>query len=477
MNEILLPDFSNILYNRENPAIFLGKLEKANTNTFRYDSGLKRTAELLSLWNNPQDNYPIVLIGGTAGKGSTATILNSILQESGLNVGLFTSPTIINFYEQIQVNGNFITPHELVEYLKSIHNLHYNKDITWDNGFPTRFESMCSIAADYFHKKNVDIGIFEVGLGGKFDATNVLPAKLSIITNVDLEHMQILGNTIKEISKHKAGIIKNNKMTITASSNKITKSIIKSECKRKNSEYIYVDTDSYKYIDNKNFTAKYSFNTKCNNYENIKCNLKGEYQIKNAMLACVAAESISLSNDFKTKNNTISKDTIIRGIEKAYLPARMEVYSNNPYIIVDGAHNPCKMQAFANCLPKNMKYRWLISITAGKNVEQMFKILFETLQGEHSFIFTAHNIETDYYLHSIQPSKLKDELDTFIDNEKRNKNIIFDEIAIGKITIEENPYDAFNLLKRQVLDDEIGIVTGSLYLISQLFNDNDIRKW
>ncbi len=174
--------------------------------------GLENISRLMSALANPHTSFAAVHVAGTNGKGSTSAIIASILQAAGLRVGLFTSPHLISFTERIRINGEEMTEEEVMEYAEEI------KDIVsrLDGFSPTFFEVVTALAMLYFSRKKVDAAVYEVGMGGRLDATNIIIPAVSVITSIGIDHAEFLGNTLEEISREKAGIIKNSIPVVSA---------------------------------------------------------------------------------------------------------------------------------------------------------------------------------------------------------------------------------------------------------------------
>jgi len=266
--------------------------------------GLKNITELMNSLKNPQDKYKTIHVAGTNGKGSVCAFLSSILRKQGYKVGVFTSPHLVDFKERIKVNGKKISKPHLAKLLTKI------KPLIKEHTF---FEVVTALGFLYFAQQKVDFAIIEVGMGGRLDATNIITPKAALITNVSLEHMHHLGNTIEKIAFEKAGIIKPNIDVITSENGKGLK-IIKKICKEKNSKLHIIKP------------------------KKVKTSLEGNFQNQNASLALETVKILS-------KKYKISKKAISEGLSSAKWPGRMEFISKN--IVFDCAHNPAGAKAVA----------------------------------------------------------------------------------------------------------------------------------
>ena len=305
---------------------------------FHIDLGLNRIAEALNLLGNPQNSLKCIHVAGTNGKGSVCAIIESVLREAGYKTGLYTSPHIWDYTERIKVNGINISKTKFAEYVNKISNI----DIPL-----TEFEILTILAFLYFKENNVDIVILETGLGGRLDATNIIDKNLcSVITHIDLDHTDILGNTKEKIALEKAGIIKQNCPVITE---ELYESI-KNKAKEKNSTIISPYAPEEKYINS--------------------LSLKGEHQKKNLTLALTAIKYL-----FKG----IDENTIINGLKKVNHPCRFE-FIESKNLIIDASHNPNGIETLRNNLDKffpNQKRRFVFGALNTKNYKQMEKILFK----------------------------------------------------------------------------------------------------
>lgn len=308
--------------------------------------GLERITKLLNILGNPQDKLNFLHVAGTNGKGSTSVFLSSILQESGMKTGLYTSPFITKFNERIQINGVPISGNDLALYTSRVKSA---VDSLESIDCPiTEFEFITALAFLYFKEQNCDAVVLEVGLGGRLDATNVIKSpKASIITQIDLDHTEILGETIAEITREKCGIIKPGCPVITTSDNSVEAiETIKKIANSNNSKLFISNKTNVNVIKCDIFNSEFSYND-----DTFLISLAGGHQISNAINAIKA---------IKVTYPDISVEKIKLGLSKAKLPARCEVISNNPLVILDGSHNPNGTLA----LSKLLKQSELLNLTA-----------------------------------------------------------------------------------------------------------------
>ena len=274
--------------------------------------GLERTKKLLQRCQNPQKKIKSIQIIGTNGKGSTAATLSSILLESGLKIGMYTSPHLVDLSERIQINGFPISSHDIDCFIDD-----FKTDI--EDLQCTFFETMTALALTYFYNNNIDIAILETGLGGKYDSVTACNPILQLFTKISMDHQHILGNSIEDIAKDKAHAIQNQNPCLSIAQNKKVKDIL--------DDYAKEEQTSIKYI-----TETYD--------EEYQSPLLGSHQKQNILLAVEAAKKI--------KN--IKKFDIIRGIQKTSWPGRFEIIQKTPMVIFDVCHNDDSILEFCNTI-------------------------------------------------------------------------------------------------------------------------------
>ena len=389
----------NHLYSLESPTIKLG---------------LGRMQELLGRIGNPEKKLKYMHIAGTNGKGSVCAMLQSILIEAGYKVGMYTSPHLKRFNERIRINDKLRTDREIVEYF-----LKAKPHIT-DQSF---FEITTAMALLYFYEKRVDIVILEVGLGGRLDATNVVIPLVSVITNIGLEHTDLLGKTVEKIAFEKAGIIKNNVPVVTAAKGEALE-VIRRIAKERNAELIAIKK-----------------------YPNIKFkHLKGTFQQQNKNIALTTIDTLRKFYGIK-----INKNKIISGIKKTKWPARMQFISRN--VLADAAHNTDGFKVLRKELiltkkQKNIRnFVFVIGIQETKDIPGMLKIINPLIS---AIIFTKSN----------NPKAEDAETLLRIFNTINKKTI--------KKTIIKNPKKALKYAKQISGKDDLVVCTGSIYFVGEI---------
>lgn len=396
--------------------------------------GLDNMKRLLELLGNPQEKLNIIHVAGTNGKGSTCSFISTILVECGYKVGLYTSPYLETFTERIRINNENI-PEEKVANIISL--IKEKIDIMIKEGYeyPTEFEIVTAMAFYYYFIENTDYVVLEVGLGGRYDATNVIDKSLvSVITSISLDHTGILGDTLEKIAYEKAGIIKENGTVFVYNQTDIVKNVIKEVCNKKNAKYIEVDFDDV--IIKKSDINYQSFDYK--KYKDIKINLIGEHQIKNSILALNVVEFI-LDN--------VNLDIIKKGIEKTKWAGRIEKLSESPLFIIDGAHNEDGAKSLQKVLDKNLKDKnmtLIIGMLEDKDIDTVLEILIPYF---NKVITTTPNNPR-----AISCDKLKDKV------YKYNKNVT---------QVKEIEKAVEYALENSKKDDVI-ICAGSLYMIGEV---------
>ncbi len=291
--------------------------------------GLHNIGELLRLMGDPQKKLKFVHVAGTNGKGSTVAFISSILIEAGYRTGVYTSPFIQRFSERIKIGEAEISMDELAEitaYVKE----NVDKMLEMGENHPTEFEIVTAIAFEYFYRNKCDIVVLEVGLGGRFDSTNIIDTpELAVITTISYDHTERLGNTLPEIAFEKAGIIKHGGDVVIYGQCEEVEDVFEEACASRGAHPHRVDFSDL-------VSKKFDINGQTfslNGYDDLQISLLGSHQQHNAAVAVRAAEML------RNKGYNITEDAIRRGLKKTKWPGRLEVVSRNPVVLVDGAHN------------------------------------------------------------------------------------------------------------------------------------------
>ena len=407
---------------------------------FGSNYGLERTYKLLEHLGNPERDLKLIHIAGTNGKGSTTSMITEILMGEGYKVGMYTSPFIEEFEERIQINRNNI-PKESLAILMDEIKVAVDKVIEAGYSHPTEFEIITVLMLLYFKKENIDFGVIEVGLGGTLDSTNVIKPIIQVITSISFDHTNLLGNTLEKIAREKAGIIKRGIPTVIYPQQEEVLKVIKNKCFEMDSELYIANNENLKFKNIVNLDKPYQL-LKYNNEIDILLPLLGEHQIINLSVAMQAIEVLNSKNIID-----ISIANIVKSIKNVSWKGRLEVLSNNPYVVIDGAHNIQGIKTLSRNIKKYFKYENLyliLGILADKDVEEMIKII--TPMAKKVYSVTPNSIRGEL------AESLKDEVSKF------NKNCkAFDKY-------EEAYLEALN----DASEKDLILASGSLYMIGDM---------
>lgn len=382
-----------------------------------YKPGLQNISKLCEFFGNPQDKIQTIHIGGTNGKGSTSNMLASVLQEAGYKVGLYNSPHLIDFTERIKVNGKNVDKEFVYNFIQKLKQL--SEDIR-----PSFFEFTTIMAFEYFYQQKVDFAVIEVGLGGRLDSTNIIEPMVSAITNVALDHMNILGNTVEEIAAEKAGIIKKNIPIISGDENAVVKEIIKNKA---------VET-SAPFIDATEIQT------------NLSSDLKGNYQQKNIRVV------VALVDELRKQGVKISEENLQNGLQKVHqntgFIGRWFVFSENPLTICDTAHNQAGLELVIDQLNSIQKRKHIV---LGFVNEKKIDEVLEILPKKESYYFVK-----PYLNRGRHPKDYEDLLKKFKINYK-----IFDAVQEGYLTAKQN-----------IKNDGMIFIGGSNFVVGEFLEKN-----
>jgi dihydrofolate synthase/folylpolyglutamate synthase len=360
-----------------------------NTAKFGSKLGLERTEKILELLGNPHKKLKCIHIAGTNGKGSTTAMVTKILVEAGYKVGSYISPFIEEFEERIQINNKNIPKDDLSEVVTEVSKA-VDTVVALGYSNPTEFEIITCAGFLYFYKNNVDFAVLEVGIGGRLDSTNVIIPILSVITSISLDHTQILGDTLDKIAYEKAGIIKEGIPVIMFPQQKQSEEVIEKTCRERNCKLVKVPLNSSSYLGKENLhqgqitsmdgainisnniiTQKVKVQTLSNDYV-IELALLGKHQLLNCSVVVHVIEEL-IGQGFK-----INKDNILTGLRSVKWPARLEVMSKKPLVVIDGAHNVDGIKNLTESIDMYFNYNKVIlilGILADKQVEEMIKTI------------------------------------------------------------------------------------------------------
>jgi dihydrofolate synthase / folylpolyglutamate synthase len=349
--------------------------------------GLQRMDWMMEKLGHPERRIKSVHIGGTNGKGSTVTFLRSILQEAGYSVGTFTSPYFEKFNERISLNGTPIGDEDLVQLANDIYPLAVELEQT-ELGGPTEFEIITAMAFQYFgHVRPVDIVLFEVGLGGRYDSTNIIYPVLSIITSIGLDHTAILGDTYEKIAFEKAGIIKPGISVITAVKQVEALAVIQDKALGLKSP-VYQLGNEFTISDHKSLVQGefFSLKTVFQDFRDLETGMSGKHQTENASLAVMAADLLNKFYSF-----FIEEKHIRAGLKTAFWPGRFEIVSHDPLVVIDGAHNEEGIDALTAELEKRFGDRSKKIIFAALADKKLDKMISKLDSAADCITFTEFN--------------------------------------------------------------------------------------
>jgi dihydrofolate synthase/folylpolyglutamate synthase len=382
-----------------------------------YKPGLENITKLCDFFGNPQEKIKCIHIGGTNGKGSSSNLLASVLQESGYKVGLYNSPHLIDFTERIKVNGKNCDKEFVFNFIQKLKGL--PEDI-----LPSFFEFTTIMAFEYFHQQKVDFAIIEVGLGGRLDSTNIIKPLVSAITNVQLDHQNILGDTLEEIAGEKAGIVKNNIPIISGDENETVKNIIKKKAEKENAPFI--DATLLK--------------------TDLKSDLKGNYQEKNIKVV------LALIEELRKLNFNISDKNIEEGLLSVHnntgFIGRWFEFSQNPLTICDTGHNQAGLEyVFAQLNSIDKHKHVILGFVNDKKIDEVMALLPEN---------------SDFYF--AKPSINRGR------HPKDYENLLLDAKISYKIF--DSVQQAYLSAKEECTNEEMIFVGGSNFVVGEFLEKN-----
>jgi dihydrofolate synthase/folylpolyglutamate synthase len=393
--------------------------------------GLDTIKNILNALGNPQNDFNSIHIAGTNGKGSVASALSAILHESGYRVGLYTSPHLVRFNERICINNRQIANKDVVKSYQAVKRAHHG------DRSPTFFEFATTMALYAFSRQAVDWAVIETGMGGRYDATNIIKPAISVITNVSMEHRDYLGNTLAEITREKAGIIKQATPVVTAVKQKQAQSVVRKVAQKKSAPLFMLGKD---FKVRQNQSGHFSYYGLENSWHHLQTPLLGHYQVQNAALALAASELL-----IKDKA-AISYESIKQGLANNRWPGRLEIVCDNPLVILDGAHNLIAARNLGRFLSENLIKRRItlvIGILDDKPYASMLKSLLP--QCSRAIITRA---KTD---RALAPQRLYATAQQIISD----VSIVPDVAGAAKIAIENSD------------PDDVICIAGSLYVVGE----------
>ncbi|MDE7389328.1 MAG: bifunctional folylpolyglutamate synthase/dihydrofolate synthase [Lachnospiraceae bacterium] len=398
--------------------------------------GLDRIEELLQLMGNPQDNIKFVHVAGTNGKGSVSNMTARILTAAGYKTGLFTSPHITGFGERMQIDFNKISQQEVIELTERLFPL--VERLRAEDKIITEFEFVTAMAFEWFSEQEVDVVVLETGLGGKFDATNVIKTPLcSVITSISLDHTAVLGDTLAKIAEEKCGIIKDSGATVFAFQEDSVNTVVTETASKRNNVLYTPFNLPVLLSDITGSIVSYDG-------MEIKLPLVGMHQVNNLALVLAAVQAL------RSRGLSIDNDAIRNGVECVKIPARFELLSNNPMVIFDGGHNPGGLAALSSAVDKYLSDKKIICVM-GMLKDKDCRSALSVLKGKIYKLITTTVAESP---RRQTAEELKETASEYFDN----------------IVADENAVNAFKAALKfaEETKDSVVLVCGSLYLAAQL---------
>jgi dihydrofolate synthase/folylpolyglutamate synthase len=409
----------------------------------RMPNRLDRMVAFLEALGNPQDAYPTVHVAGTSGKGSTSTMLAAALQASGKRTGLHTKPHLTSVTERARIDGIAISEDEFGDLIGEMQSA--VDRIAFEHGRPTYYETLLALAFLWFARAEVDVAVIEAGIGGTLDGTNVLRPQVAVITNVALDHTDILGDTVEDIARDKAGIAKAGIPLVSFVRDAGARRVIERACAEAGAPFVAVaDTVTIEPRRGERYGQSFALVTPDDRYE-ISLPVLGDFQQENAATAVRALEQLPAGL-------RPTREQIESGLARTVIPGRMEFFPSHPGVVFDIAHNPDKAAHLAHALADTFPDRhfaFVMAIGESKDAAQVIQP-FLALHG--SFTFTSFSVAGR---NASRPQRLAS---------------IADEMGGWGRAITD-PVEAFSIARRNAEGDDIIVVTGSTFVVAEL------REW
>lgn len=423
------------------------------SNPFR----LERLERLLQRIGSPQERIPAIHIAGTKGKGSTAAMIDSILQASGIRTGLFTSPHIEQFEERMRVSGRMPHPEQLTRLVSKLANLLHEAELESSDRIPTFFEITTLLAWMFFDEERVEIAVLETGLGGRLDCTNVCRPLVNVITSIGLDHMHILGNTLSLIAAEKAGILKPDVPVVQGQLPEVADIVVTAHALELGCRQFICGRDfgwhadsGDKQLSGRHRSQQILVLTPAGKYDGLTVPLLGNHQAHNASLAVMTAELLRDAGYRQIDDAAISV-----GLRTTQWPLRFEVFDQNPTIVLDAAHNPDSMKAVASVLTgsewSNRRRVLVFAASADKDAESMVQIIRPHF---HDVVFTR-------FLGNPRSREPEELLSISVSSQDQRNPATHCQIA-------QTPKEALQDAKTLAGQGGLVVVTGSIFLASEV---------
>lgn len=349
--------------------------------------GLSKTSNLLKAFGNPHRGRAYVHVGGTNGKGSVAAMVESMLMRAGLKVGFYSSPHLVRFTERFRLGGREISPEEVADLVREV------REAVDPAEQPTFFEFTTAMALIHFAREKADLAIMEVGMGGRLDATNVIRPRVSVITNISLEHQAFLGRRLLQIAREKAGIIKRGVDVVTAVTQPPVVRLFEKICEQRGAPLHRLGKE----LRIRTRESGFKYYGLDQNLEHVEPGLLGRHQDRNAALALATVEIL------RRKGFRVTESDMTEGVKTPYWPGRMHVVSRRPLVMLDGAHNPAAVKNLLRSVTRDVEYERLILVLGVMADKDISKIVREIVPAADYVICTR----PEYY-RAAPPETLKE---------------------------------------------------------------------
>jgi len=404
--------------------------------------GLSRITKILGELDNPHKQFKTAHIAGTKGKGSTSAMLYEMLRASGFKAGLYTSPHLLDVRERIMIDGHAISEGAFAKCVAAAANAAQKAKVT----DPTYFEVLTAAAFAYFADKRADIVVLETGLGGRLDATNVVSPEVVGITNISYDHVAQLGSTLESIAREKAGIIKKSIPVISATQPENVRKVLREVAESMNSTLRFADENvefSYRFEHSAvaGRHARICLTTPTSKYEHVQVPLPGEHQAVNCSVA------LGMLDILKSRGMEIDDASAVAGLANVNLPGRMQIISENPRVLVDGAHNAASVDALMRAIGQNITYDSMVVIFACQRDKDISGMIRRIQVGADKVIFTSTGSRR-----TAEPAELAAQ---YIEH-------------CGKMAqVARNLNEAMEIAMRAISREDLICITGSFYLVAE----------
>jgi dihydrofolate synthase/folylpolyglutamate synthase len=413
------------------------RIVRYNNETFNLD----RMRSLLRKLGNPQNKFRSIHVAGTKGKGSTCAMVAGMLQASGYKVGLYTSPHLVDVRERIQLNGEMISQADFARAVKILEPI-----IAHSRPTPSYFDVLTALAFKYFADEKVDLAVVETGLGGRLDSTNVITPEVTAITSLSRDHMAQLGTTMAKIAAEKAGIFKAGVPAVSVVQDPESEAVLKSAAEKTGAPLdILSQTIEFSYrFESSRMLGPHNrvcLTTPNSKFEHLAVPMIGEHQAINCGLA------LAIIDKLKTRGIAINDSRAMEGLAKVSVPGRMEMLSQTPRVICDGAHNAASLDALMRAIGQHIPYDSMVLIFGCCGDKDVAGMLERLTSGADKVIFTRVNS-----IRSADPHELAAR---------------YVELYGKMAQVAETLEDALDIANRAVTKEDLICITGSFYLVGE----------